>query len=359
MKEKYSPWKKRLRLVRAFFRGRPVWCAWQVTYRCNFRCTFCHYWKEKVHPQDELTLAEIQHGAEELAKIGSLMISVAGGEPLLRADLPEIVAALAPYHFPLITTNGWLTTRKLASRLFKAGLWGVSISLDYATPERHDEQRGVKGAFERAVRALRLFSEERRARWQRVNIMAVLNHENLDEMEPLIQLALRHNAWFMVQPYCAMKTGDRRFIHPLGAARRLLELRKKYPNFLSNPLFLERFDLAADGGVPGCLAGKAFFNIDNHGRVAQCVEDRTHPVGLIQVDPIETILARLAERHAQTKCQTCWYNCRGEIESLYTFTGALYSLPTLLLTSREANPRRGGLRTVHNRLSQLEGQKLS
>ena len=339
MTERLSPWKKRLRLVRSYFRGRPLWCAWQATYRCNFRCSFCNYWESPVRAEEEQSLQDIRRGAANLARIGSLLISIAGGEPLIRPDLPQMVSALAEHHFPLVTTNGWLATRELARTLFRAGLWGVSISLDYATAERHDRQRGVKGAFDRAVRALKIFSEERRACWQRVNIMAVLNHENLDDMEPLIQLALDHNAWFMVQPYSRLKTGERRFIHPVGAGQRLLALRKKYPNFLSNPLFLERFDAAADGGVPGCLAGKAFFNIDNFGRVAQCVEERAHPVGFIHSDPIETLLARLAERRAQSRCQACWYNCRGEIESLYTLSGALHSLPTLLMTSREANPK--------------------
>jgi MoaA/NifB/PqqE/SkfB family radical SAM enzyme len=326
--------------VRSFFGGRPVWCAWQATYRCNFRCAFCHYWKERHRASEEQSIAEIRRGAKELAKIGSLMVSIAGGEPLLRKDLPQMVEILARHHFPLITTNGWLTTPDLARTLFEAGLWGISISLDYAAPDRHDHWRGMKGAHERALRALKIFAEARRARWQRVNIMAVLNHENLEDMEPLIQLALEHNAWFMVQPYCAMKTGHWAFRHPRGASGHLLALRRKYPNFLSNPIFLGSFDTAADGGVPGCLAGKAFFNIDNYGRVAQCVEDRAHPVGVLHKDPIETILARLRERHAETQCRTCWYNCRGEIESLYTLKGAVTSLPTLLMTSREANPKR-------------------
>ncbi len=339
MNVKFSTWKKRFRLVKSYFAGLPLWCAWQATYRCNFRCRLCGYWKDPVRASDEQSIQDVRRGARELARIGSLLISVAGGEPLLRRDLPHMIAALAQHHFPLITTNGWLATPELARTLFRAGLWGVSISLDYATPERHDSQRGVRGAYERAVTALKIFSDARQSRWQRVNIMAVLNRENLDDMEPLVRLALEHNAWFMVQPYCAMKTGDREFIHPVGAGARLLALRKKYPNFLSNPFFLERFDLAADGGVPGCLAGKAFFNIDNLGRVAICVEDLANPVGYIQSDPIETLLGRLAQRRAQLECRSCWYNCRGEIESLYTLSGALSSLPTLLMTSREANPK--------------------
>ena len=36
-----SPLVKRLRLARTFFSGAPMWCSWQVTYRCMFRCEFC------------------------------------------------------------------------------------------------------------------------------------------------------------------------------------------------------------------------------------------------------------------------------------------------------------------------------
>ncbi|MEW6356110.1 MAG: radical SAM protein [Planctomycetota bacterium] len=329
----FSPWKKRFRLAAGYFRGRPMWCAWQVTYRCNFRCGICHYWKERPRKDEELSLGDIRLGARNLAECNSLLISIAGGEPTLRQDIPDVVKAIAAYHFPFITTNGWLVTREMARDLWRAGLWGVSVSIDYADPAKHDAMRGVKGAYDRAVQALRFFVEERTRKHQRVNLMAVLNHENLDQMEEIVRLARDEGAWFMVQPYCALKTGDEAFRPPeTGCADVLMGLRRKYDNFLSNPVFLENFDVACNGGVPGCAAGRAFFNIDNYGRVAMCVEDRRRPVGSLRDDGITDILRRLHERYRDNQCRSCWYNCRGEIESLYTLRGALYSLPTLLMT---------------------------
>ncbi|MBN2210266.1 MAG: radical SAM protein [Sedimentisphaerales bacterium] len=324
---------KKWRLLRAYCSARPVWCAWQVTYRCNFRCGFCHYWKDPMGVMPEQTVEQFEAGARKLARWGTLLVSLAGGEPLLRMDLPEIVRAVGRWHFPFITTNGWRVTPDLAEELFEAGLWGASISIDYADPDRHDQARGVKGAFDRAVRALELFSRARRYEWQRVNLMMVLLDDNLDQVEPLIQLAAQYNTYFMIQPYCPEKIHSSRYRYEknTGVGKYLLDLRRKYANFLSNPTFLSRFDKALAGGVPDCQAGRAFFNIDSTGDIAICVERRDKPVANLYRDDATTIVYRLREGARGNTCQACWYNCRGEVESLYVPKGLLQSLPTLLL----------------------------
>lgn len=323
--------RKKMRLISSYMNGYPVWCTWQVTYRCNFRCQFCCYWKEK--PVNEATVAEFEAGSRELAKLGSLMINIAGGEPFLRQDMAEIVRALARYHFPFVTTNGWFITRERARQMWEAGLWGASVSIDYADAERHDRWRGIKGAWERAVRALKNFSEERTQSYQRVNVQCVLNHDNLEEIEPLIRLAAEHGAYFMCQPYAMIKTGNSEFVPQRKVSQHLLSLKARHRNFLSNPYFLMRFDEFFRGGIGGCLAGRAFFNIDNFLNVSICVETRFLPVGRLLEVPIEELMRRLRLEQERNSCRACWYNCRGEIESLYSVGGLLSSLPTLIATS--------------------------
>lgn len=326
-----SPLRKKLRLFRAWLSRSPIWCAWQVNYKCNFRCSFCHYWNDPAGQLPEQTIGQFRVGADKLAHLGSLLINIAGGEPLLRTDIVELVATLSRFHLPLLTTNGWLATPQLARELFAAGLWGVSVSVDYADPARHDRQRGMPGAFERAVAALDIFQKARTRPWQRVNLMAVLVHDNLDQLEPLARLAAEHHAYFMVQPYSQRKTGSTRFNnHDEKLSDRLLEMRERNPNMLSNPWFLARFDQAFNGGVPGCRAGWSFFNIDSTGDIAICVERRDRPVANIHRDDIHTIVHRLRDVARHNHCTDCWYNCRGEIESLYRPRGLVRSLPTLL-----------------------------
>ena len=324
---------KKLRLVRTWASRHPTWCAWQVTYRCNFRCRFCHYWCDPLGKQPEPTLEQYAVGARKLASYGTLLVSLAGGEPMLRPELPQIVREVGRYHFPFVTTNGWFVTEETARQLMEAGVWGVSVSIDYADADRHDTKRSMDGAWEQAWRAVELLSAARMQKWQRVNVMAVLMDDNIDEMEGLIRLAGRYGACFMVQPYCDLKSGKGEYSPRASVSGRLLELKKKYKNFLSNPLFLSRFDAALDGGVPGCAAGRAFFNIDNYGYVAKCVEALDRPVANILRDAPQSIMASLKDAHRANSCTACWYNCRGEVESIYFPRGFLAALPTILVSS--------------------------
>lgn len=328
-----TPIQKKLNLARAYFTRSPVWCAWQVNYRCNFRCAFCHYWADPMGDAPELSVEDFRTGSRKLSELGALLVSLAGGEPLIRPDIVDIVAAVAEWHFPFITTNGWFSTAQLARDLFAAGLWGVSVSLDYPSADRHDQRRGTPGAFERGLAAIEHFSAARQFKWQRVNWMAVLMDDNLDELEPMLQMARERDAYFMVQPYGARKTGARRFMHANDGtvSRHLLDLRRKYPNFLSNPYFLSRFDQALNGGVPGCRAGRGFFSIDSTGEIAVCVEERARPVANLFKHSSREIVQRLRNDRVADHCRACWYNCRGEIESLYDPWGVSMSLPTLLL----------------------------
>lgn len=323
---------KKWRLFRAWASRHPVWCAWQVTYRCNFRCKFCHYWAEPLGDHPEPSPAEYADAARKLAGLGTLMVSLAGGEPFLRHDVPELIEVIGRYHFPFVTTNGWFVTPELARQVMRAGCWGASVSIDYADPARHDDRRGQPGAWEQAWRAVEWLNEARLHRWQRVNVLAVLMDDNIDQVEPLLQMAAERNAYFMVQCYGFRKTGSRAFAHNNGpVSPRLLALHRKYRNFLSNPYYLGRFDRYLHGGVPGCRAGGSFFNIDSTGDIAICVERKDRPIANLHRDDIRTIRRRLTQAAQGNTCTDCWYNCRGEVECLYRPASLLKSLPTLLL----------------------------
>jgi len=346
---------KKWRLFRAWTSGHPIWCGWQVTYRCNFRCRFCHYWHDPMGQAEEPTVADYAAGAKKLASLGTLLISLAGGEPLLRTDLPQIVVAIGRFHFPFVTTNGWFVTPDVATDLMRAGVWGVSVSIDYARSDRHDARRGMQGAWEQAWRAVELLSAARVHRWQRVNVIAVLMDDNLQDMEELLAMSAARGAYFMVQPYGHLKIRSRAYQHNDGpVAPRLLELRNRWPNFLSNPHYLGRFDKFLSGGIDGCQAGRAFFNIDSTGDIAICVERRTSPVANLYRNSAQTILRRLRAGSAGNACKECWYNCRGEVESLYRPLSLMKSLPTLFFDRGRAD---GGARenSSHPHIAPAEG----
>jgi MoaA/NifB/PqqE/SkfB family radical SAM enzyme len=322
---------KKARLVRTYLSRHPIWCAWQVTYRCHFRCAFCGYWHDPMGLQDEPSVEQYALGARKLAGFGTVFISLAGGEPLLRSDLPDIVQAVAEVHMPFVTTNGWLATPELADALMCAGLWGVSVSIDYADPAAHDAARGVDGAWKQAWRAVEMFSAARKYDYQRVNVMAVLLRDNLDQLEEVMQMAAERRAYFMVQPYGFRKTGTHAHEHAEGpVGPRLLGMWERNRNFLSNPGYLSNFDRFLAGGIPHCKAGRGFFNIDSTGDIAICVENRHRPLANLYTDTRHAIRDRLRDASRSNPCMHCWYNCRGEIESLYNPRSLVMSLPTFL-----------------------------
>ncbi|MFN2382898.1 MAG: radical SAM protein [Gemmatimonadota bacterium] len=347
---------KKLRLFRAYLSGRPVWVTWQVTYNCKYRCSFCTYWQNDFEKHEENSLDDFRIGADKLSAMGSLIVSLAGGEPMLRRDLHQIVGILAEDHFPYLTTSGSGMTLRRARELWDAGLWGCSVSIDYADSERHARHRGVKFAYERAITAIEQLLATRADRtYQRVQIISVLTDDNLEEMPALCRLARELGVYWQVQPYSVMKTGNETQRHLAGATEVLLDLKRRYPEtFHANTRYLEQFDAATNDGISGCIAGKAMFNIDNQMTVSKCVEfNASEPCGNLRTDSIASVLDRLHAAHARNTCTACWYSCRGEVEVLYSARGFLHSLPSLLWQSggsqrsdapRDAIPIEGGPR---------------
>jgi len=109
-----------------------------VTDRCNFRCLYCM--PEDGLPWlgagDVLTRDELIRSLRVAIELGVRTVRVTGGEPTLRRDLVDVVAAIAPLGVELsLTTNGYLMNR-LAEPLRRAGLARANISLDSLHPDR-------------------------------------------------------------------------------------------------------------------------------------------------------------------------------------------------------------------------------
>src|SRR2546423_4502172 len=135
------------RLLAGFVRKRPIHCIVQVSNRCNLTCGFCSFWERPAQRRDEMTVQDFEVISAKLAEAGSMVVSLEGGEPLLRADIVAVVRAFARYHHPILFTNGWRGSEPLARQLSAAGLGEIGVSLGYATPERHRAQRGKPGTF--------------------------------------------------------------------------------------------------------------------------------------------------------------------------------------------------------------------
>ncbi len=318
---------KKARLLRAFLAGVPVHCTWQLSPRCESLCHFCDHRAE--HAAEELDARACAGVAEELGRGGSLLVSFTGSEPFLRQDLPQIVAATASRHFPLLVTNGWLVSSARARAVWHAGLEAATVTLEDALPERHDTVTGQPGSHERAVAALERLGRERTRRSQRVNVRTRLRDADLGPLERVLVQAARHGATVTVEAAFPLPVLDG---EAAAMVAKLRELRQRHAHLRSAAPALEAMGHAVSGGVPGCLAGRAFFNVDHRGRVTKCVEFRgaEDRAGVLPADPEPAVRARLRATHAANDCRACWYASRAEIESLYTVRGFVAGLRTLV-----------------------------
>lgn len=139
----------------------PPRLIWYVTSRCNARCSHCFFGRQ-LNQAGELSLEEFRTVVRSLrTRVRS--VTLTGGEPFLRNDLPALCRALAEINgADLVTlpTNGFLPERieaMLREILGTAELnVNVQVSLD-GTREVHDAIRGLAGSYDRAVETVRRF----------------------------------------------------------------------------------------------------------------------------------------------------------------------------------------------------------
>jgi cyclic pyranopterin phosphate synthase len=126
-----------------------------VTDRCNFRCTYCMpkeiFGKDYAFlPREQiLSFEEIERLARAFVALGVEKLRITGGEPLVRRDLPRLIAMLAAIRRPdsgpldlTLTTNG-SALRALAPALAEAGLRRVTVSLDSLDDEVFGAMNGI------------------------------------------------------------------------------------------------------------------------------------------------------------------------------------------------------------------------
>ncbi|HWF88608.1 MAG TPA: radical SAM protein [Pyrinomonadaceae bacterium] len=118
---------------------------WLYTnFDCNLRCDYCCVRSSPTVPRRELGLERVQRIAREASQLGVKEIFVTGGEPFLLEDIGEILLACAAAAPTTVLTNGMLFSGRRAEilRTLPRDRVVLQISLDSATPERHDLHRG-------------------------------------------------------------------------------------------------------------------------------------------------------------------------------------------------------------------------
>lgn len=237
------------------------------TRRCNLACTYCNEFDDHSAP---VPTAEMLSRIECLAHLGTTIITISGGEPLLHPGLDEIIRAIRRHGaIATLITNGYLLTAARIERLNRAGLEHVEISIDNVRPD---------GVSKKSLKVLdqKLTLLKRHAQFD-VNINSVLGTGVANPADALtIAQRARGLGFSSTVGIVHDHSGQ---LHPLDAEQRRIyaELTRIDKRLYSR---YNQFQHNLVEGLPNdwhCHAGSRYLYICEEGLVHYCSQQRGHP----------------------------------------------------------------------------------
>jgi AdoMet-dependent heme synthase len=249
-------------------RRRLVSAHWELTYRCNEKCSHCYLDVFAPHADvpGELTTGECFHVLDELESMGVLNLTLSGGEILVRRDFFEIAEYAHSKRFLLrLFTNGIMIDPGVADRIAALHPYAVELSVYGARSETHDGITQLKHSWELTLRALRLLRE----RGVRTVMKTPLMRENLREFDDLELLAKEVGAQFHFDITITPK--DNGGLSPLAHCVTYQELVEFMRGHIDPALWVGR-TVADDSRT--CAISLNAIAIDPYGNVFPCLQTR-------------------------------------------------------------------------------------
>lgn len=251
----------------------PLEGSLDLTYRCNNACLHCWLWLPPCAPEQnrELTFDEIRRIAGEARALGTRAWHLSGGEPMLRADFPDIFDCLTRQAVTYsLNTNGTLITPDVARLLTRKGR--KLVALYGATAETYDRVTRHHGGFEAMLRGVRYLQEAGAGFTVQLVPMRANWHE-WQAMQAFAETLSPHQRLGAAWLYLSARGGparnaeiDRQRLHPRDAVA-------------LDPPDTSREEPAVPAGAPtpgddrlfaACIPARREFHIDPYGWMSFC-----------------------------------------------------------------------------------------
>jgi MoaA/NifB/PqqE/SkfB family radical SAM enzyme len=291
-------------------RRKPICVALEVTHNCTANCRHCDKGEDvednMVGPGDFKRI---------LDGIGSPFVQIAGGEPILREDLPEIVRKLyRPGNWPMLVliTNGSLLTREKYHELRKAGILHFSISLDFPD-DRHDRNRSIPGLFAHLDRLIPELIAEGNGD---IAVNCCITRDNYKYIKDMVAVCRGWKAKMNFSVYTDLRNYNRdlNLRHPEDTTElnRLIEELYADPELsawtMTSEKVLRSYNRFFENGMkaPNCRAGYRFLVVNPDGRLTPCamlIETR--------YDTLKDLVENFSKHNT---CDGCYISTRGNTE---------------------------------------------
>ena len=259
---------------------RPLYAGLNLTDNCNMRCIMCNSWRS--HSAEELTAQEWKDIIRQLKDQGIRFVGFAGGEPLLRKDLPSLIAYATSLGLHTeLTTSGYLLDEARATALFAAGLKSVVISID-GVGEAYEAIRGRE--WRRVEQACEILARVHRQGTVQVVIGFVLMKPTLDHVEAVKALSARLGLPLVISLLDAStylfqleENAQTFWIRDAADKRRLADIQRSLvrskettgtvrENYATIEWFAKYFEDPRQPQLP-CTVSQTRILIDSHGKV--------------------------------------------------------------------------------------------
>ncbi len=285
----------------------PFFVSLAVSDTCNVSCSHCSFYSSaKKQVRHLLTIEECKKSIADAQTLGATVIAFVGGEPLLRDGFEEIIQSVDKnLSVTTVFTNGWFLKEK-AQKLRSAGLNNVYVSIDSSNKDKHDEIRGKKGLFEKAIRGIKAAKECGLT----VGISCCISKEDFasGELNRIIELGKKIGV-HEIMIFDKIPTGR------LGNCEELVDNNwgniivssvEKYNNDQSYPGIVSYAYTSNYQGY-GCIGGTRYLYISPYGDIAPC--DFNHATfGNLLEEPLYAIWDRMSS--LKEFRQATWGGCK-------------------------------------------------
>ena len=194
----------------------PFYASFKITHKCTLKCSFCNVWMEKT---PDLSKEDVFKVLDNLGNSSITVLSLEGGDPLMRKDLGEILeyAYKKPFYL-FFTTNGHLLDKRPMEEYGK-NIDYLHISID----EGHDNLE----FFERL--------EEFQSYGPEICIQIVITKDTMDAIEEKVKRIYEVGARTVIMPACHLEGTDDYYPDPGMFRETIIRLKRKYRNTITTP----------------------------------------------------------------------------------------------------------------------------
>jgi MoaA/NifB/PqqE/SkfB family radical SAM enzyme len=247
--------------------------------RCNLSCTYCNEYDEVSKP---VPIETMKARIDDLARLGTTIVTISGGEPLLHPELDELIRHMRNRN--IITgmiTNGYLLTAERIQRLNRAGLDHMQISIDNVMPDDVS-----KKSLKVLDKKLQLLSEHADFH---VNINSVVGGGIHNPHDALV-VGRRARALGFTSTVGIIHDGDGQ-LQPLTEEERAVFMKMKQlerRNYSRLNYFQDNIALGKPNNWK-CRAGARYLYVDEFGLVHYCSQQRGFPAKPLAEYTVEDI----------------------------------------------------------------------